>query len=392
MSQRRPDLSKLAFGRQALASLVELLCQHLPLNLWGLKINDPLAWTILCYAASRRTTIEQAALSLKTAPSANTIREHLREALPVEIAEVRQLEPRINRALQAQLPRRLAKRLRRTRLEVAGDLTDIPYHGEPEREEAEVRRSQAKSGTTHFHSYATLQVVHHRQRLTIAVTFVAKGETMAAVVTRLLRVARRSGVRIRRAYFDKGFASVAVFRLLRARRIPYLIAVPARGGAGGLKQFFGGCRNRRLRYTFGRTTQKPYTTEVVIVRREWPDNGVRYFAYATYRLGGMAPVQVFEAYRRRFSIESGYRQSHQVRARTASRHPGLRLALFSLSLLLVNAWVLCSQVCAVITRYGCRWRLHDLTLTQLALALDQSITELLGLRQIEQACKLDAIT
>ena len=125
-----------------------------------------------------------------------------------------------------------------------------------------------------------------------------------------------------------------MFRLLRARRIPYLIAVPARGGGGGLKQFFGGCRNQRLRYTFGRITKKPDTTEVVIVRRQWPDKGVRYFAYAAYRLGGMAPVQVFEAYRRRLSIESGYRQSHQVRARTASRHPGLRLVLFGLSLLL----------------------------------------------------------
>jgi len=36
--------------------------------------------------------------------------------------------------------------------------------------------------------------------------------------------------------------------------------------------------------------------------------------------------------------------------------------------------------------------LHDLSLGQLALALDQSITEVFGLRQIEQACKLDAIT
>ena len=152
MCQRRPDLSKLRFGRQALASLVELLCQHLPLKLRGLKISDPLAWTILCYPASRRTTIEQAALSLETAPSANPIRGHRRGALPVAMAEVRQLEPRIHRALQAQLPRGLLSRLRRTRLEVAGDLTEIPDHGEPEREEAEVRRSQAKSGTTHFHS------------------------------------------------------------------------------------------------------------------------------------------------------------------------------------------------------------------------------------------------
>lgn len=391
MSQRQPDLSKTAFGRQALTTLVELLSQQLPLDIWGLKVNDPVIWTVLCYAASRRTTIEQAALSLAGAPSANTIREHLRRRLPVALAELRQLEGRLNQTLQAQIPTRVRKRLGRTRVEVAGDVTDIPYHGEPERDEAEVRRSQAKSGTTHFHSYATLQIVHHRQRLAIAVTFVSKGETMAPVLQRLLEVARRSGVRIKRAYFDKGFASQAVFRLLRARRIPYLIAVPARGGAGGLKQFFRGSRNQRRHYTFGRTTRAPYPTEVVIVRRKCSNRRVRYFAYAVYRLGRMALSQVFESYRRRFSIESGYRQSHQVRARTASRHPGLRLLLFGMALLLVNLWVLLSQVTALGSHYGQRFRWHVLPLAQLALSLENRVAALFGLRQVDQAFSLEAI-
>jgi hypothetical protein len=47
MSQRCPDLSSPACGRQVLEALVELLCQHLPLGVWGLTINDPLVWTIL---------------------------------------------------------------------------------------------------------------------------------------------------------------------------------------------------------------------------------------------------------------------------------------------------------------------------------------------------------
>src|SRR5262249_39055904 len=142
---------------------------------------------------------------------------------------------------------RLRERLKRKAVEVAGDLTDLPDHGEPEASAAEIRRSQAKSGTTHFHSSATWQIVPPRQRLTIAVTFVEQGETMAAVVARLLKVARQAGVRIKRAYLDQGFASVAVFRCLRARRWPYIIALPARGGAGGIKQHFQGDRHQRLR-------------------------------------------------------------------------------------------------------------------------------------------------
>jgi hypothetical protein len=305
---------------------------------------------------------------------------------------MRQLESQINQMLQSQLLVGLRERLKRKAVEVAGDLTDLPYHGEPEANAAEIRRSQAKSGTTHFHSYASLQIVHHRQRLTIAVTFVERKETMAVVVERLLTAARPLGLRIKRAYFDKGFASVAVFRCLRARRVPYIIAVPARGGAGGIKQHFHGCRNRKLHYTFGASTKSPYTTEIVIVRRVFGKNEIKYFAYAVYRVEGVPLNKVFQCYRRRFSIESGYRQSHQVRARTASRHPGLRLLLFGLSLLLVNLWVLCRQVCGIGNQYGTRFRLFELTLASLASSIARAVETIYGVRQIEQAMPVARIT
>ena len=131
---------------------------------------------------------------------------------------------------------------------------------------------------------------------------------------------------------------------------------------------------------------------MVIVRRELSGGQVRYFAYAVYRLGGLRLGRVFEYYRRRFSIESGYRQCHQVRARTASRHPGLRLLLFGLALLLVNLWVLYCQVCAVSRAYGGRLRLYDLTLASLALALESAVVARCGLRPIEQAMPVAKVT
>src|SRR5581483_6151010 len=314
MSQRQLDITSPSFGQQVRSLLLELVLRHLPPGITGDKINDEVAWEILCYAATRRTSLEQAALALADAPSANTVREHLNAVLDPTPAGLAALEALINQTLAAQLPP-FARRLVRRRREVAGDLTDLPYHGQPLVSEQEVRRAQAKAGTTHFHSYATLQIVHHRQRLTFGVTFVRKGEKMDAVVARLLRLARARGIRIRRAYFDKGFASVAVFRLLRQRRIAYLVAVPARGGEHGLKQFFRGRQSRRVHYTFNRATKQPYTTEVVIVRKEFKERQARYFAYAVYRLGRTELSQVYEQYRRRFGIETGYRQLHQVRAR-----------------------------------------------------------------------------
>ena len=44
-------------------------------------------------------------------------------------------------------------------------------------------------------------------------------------------------------------------------------------------------------------------------------------------------------YRRRFGIESSYRQSHQARIRTSSRKPALRLLFMGVALVLRNVWV-----------------------------------------------------
>lgn len=388
MRQRSLDLTSPVFGKQALAHLADWLCQQLPFHTVGAKVNDAVLWTMLCYAATRRTTLEQTALRLARVPSANRAREQLRDALPTDRAGLQQLEQRLNEALQAYLPLKLCRRLRQRSVEVALDLTDLPYHGRPEADAQEIRRSQAKSGTTHFHSYASLQIVHQRQRLTLALTWVTKGETMAQVVARLLAAARRFGLRLRCLYADKGFASVAVLQLLRARRVPYIIALPQRGA---LKELCQTQRTRRLHYTFHARTRQAYTTDVVCVTRHFARQ-VKTFAYAVYRLGAVPLAQVYERYRRRFSIESGYRQSHQVRTRTASRHPGLRLLLFALSLFLVNAWVLYRQVCAVVSDYGQRFRLHLLTLEALATALHEAIQQLCGVRPIIQALPLHAIT
>jgi IS4 transposase len=387
MRQRPLDLTSPAFGPQALTHLVEWLCQQMPFHAIGTKVNDVVLWTMLCYAATRRTTIEQTAVRLNNVPSANMVREHLRATLPTDRAGLQQLEQRLNHALQAQVPAKLRRRWQRHRVEIALDITDLPYHGQPEADEQEIRRAQAKSGTTHFHSYASLQIVHQRQRLTLALTWVTKGETMAQVVARLLAQGRQLGLRVQCLYADKGFASVAVLRLLRARRVPYIIALPHKGALKTLCQTH---RTRRLRYTFHAGTRQAYTTEVVCVRRVFARQ-VKTFAYAVYQLGTGALAQVYERYRRRFSIESGYRQSHQVRARTASRHPGLRLLLFALSLFLVNAWVLYRQVCALVTTAGQRFRLHLVTLEALAAAWQEAIQAQWGVRPIVQALPLHAI-
>ncbi|GHT41944.1 hypothetical protein FACS189443_4370 [Planctomycetales bacterium] len=62
------------------------------------------------------------------------------------------------------------------------------------------------------------------------------------------------------------------------------------------------------------------------------------FAFAYYAVSVGAPTGLFEVYRKRFGIESSYRQSHQARIRTSTREPLLRLFYFALSMLMRSEW------------------------------------------------------
>jgi len=61
--------------------------------------------------------------------------------------------------------------------------------------------------------------------------------------------------------------------------------------------------------------------------------------YATWGLKDRPLHWMRTTYRRRFGIESSYRQSHQARIRTSSRKPALRLLFMGVALVLRNIWV-----------------------------------------------------
>ena len=105
-------------------------------------------------------------------------------ALIASLPPIAELERRWNLALVTKLPKALFRKSRR----LAIDLTLIPYHGEPARDEKEVYRSAPKSGTSHFHAYATAAVVHKGHRYTLALTRVEQGEAMKHIVQRLVQI------------------------------------------------------------------------------------------------------------------------------------------------------------------------------------------------------------
>ena len=194
----RPPNSTLT-AQQVHQCAARVLQDHLKLVDHGTKCRANLLLTLLFYAAARVTSLSNACKSLRHAPSDETARLALIATLP-HFAELQQ---RLNTALAGPLPRAL----RRSPQRLASDLVLIPYHGQPRNDPGEIYRSQAKSGTSHFHAYATLYVVRNGYRFTIALTTVSRGEPLETVLKRLLHQAAHIGVRCRLLLLDRGFYS-----------------------------------------------------------------------------------------------------------------------------------------------------------------------------------------
>jgi putative transposase len=257
----------------------------------------------------------------------------------------------LQRRLTAALAGHLPEALRRHHQRLAIDLTLAPYHGEPFHDVEEVYRAQAKDGTSHFHAYATASVVRKGQRYTVALTGVTKGESLKGVVQRRLRQAASVGIRPRLLLLDRGFYSVAVIRYLQRARVPFLMPVACHGrspkppgGPTGSHTFRAWRKSGWSRYTLteartGRTATVSICVKCRNYRGQWGRHGRQALVYAYGGFQPRSPDAVFTTYRRRFGIESSYRQLHGGRIRTSSRRPDVRLLDVGIALVLRNLWV-----------------------------------------------------
>ena len=123
-----------------------------------------------------------------------------------------------------------------------------------------------------------------------------------------------------------------VLKTLKRRKIKFIMPIPVRGKSGGVRKLFEASTSHKTTYTFNSPKHGELEVFAVVVKKyskgRYKRKGVRWFAYAVAGLPkSVEPHQVFEMYRQRFGIETSYRQMNQVRARTTSRNPVIRLLL-----------------------------------------------------------------
>src|SRR5512144_2427616 len=298
--------------------------------------------TVLFAAAARISSLSDTCRRLRDVPDEHAVADALYSTLP----EYNILRRRVQAALRGHLP----KALRRTPQVVALDLTLLPYYGADAKTNPLVVRSKAKKGTCSFYGYGTAYVVHKGWRYTVALTAATRSLTMADLTRELLKQVRAAGVKIGFLVLDREFYSVAVIRYLQAARTPFLMPVVGHGrpadhplGPSGSNVFKQCKKSGWSEYTLS-DAQKQKATVLICIkcRNRRGERGKRGREAWIYAYWGIRPERfdwVKETYRRRFGIETSYRQMNQCRIRTTTKHFEMRFLYVAIALLLRNLWV-----------------------------------------------------
>jgi hypothetical protein len=308
-------------------------------------------WSLVLRAAARMISVFAACRDLANAPSQQAVFDALEAGLPRTLPV---LEKRLNSALTTVS---WSSRLQRRRWQVAIDWHLVPYYGQAHKSRNELYRSKQRQGTTHFHAYATACIVQYGHRYTLALTWIRRHESTVVVLRRLLARMHEMGVKIKVLLLDRAFFSAPVTALLQQEQLPFLMPVMLRGRRPTKKKKVAKKDLRWIKrqkagwYQHTLKNAKALATISVCVAYRTYYKGKKRYAkgkkgkrrqqkllFAAWRVHG-TPTEVRERYRKRFGIESSFRQLRQARIHTCTRNPHLRLVFVAVALLLRNLWV-----------------------------------------------------
>jgi hypothetical protein len=259
-------------------------------------------------------------------------------AIKAQLPSLEQLTDNLVGALQ-DVPLFTKSDLRRS-WQLAIDTHNVCYYGQHNKH---LIGGPKKQGTKWFFGYATAVLVHKHSRYTVGLCAVLPGHQMHEIVRTLLDQVARKGLKIRGVALDSGFDSGETILLLQERRLAYVVPLRRKGrGSNARNRCFEG-RDKQIRWTEWHTdrTRRLVRTRVLL----WK-GGRRTMAFAFDRCSGDRASSLYQTalrqrqhYKRRFGIETSYRQKNQAKATTTSKDPVYRLLLEGVAYLLRQVWV-----------------------------------------------------
>jgi hypothetical protein len=313
----------------------QLLARSLPWRPYGRLVSASALLDVLLLAAALAGSLSAVVKRFRFGFSHETARKAVSTNLPAL--------PELTAGLLGALYCFGGRALRRRRWVVAIDTHLDPFYGD--RSTAGVVGGKKKRGTKYFYGYATAALVHRRRRYTVGLLALAGGERPHQVVAALLDQMAARGLAPRGVVADAGFSSGDVLLLLQARGLSYAAPLQRCGRGGNRRNAcwdLPGGSVTAVRWETDRGGRPVSTWAVVGQRRGERRKRVWAFggwgaaeASAALRAAGLAR----RWYRRRFGIETGYRQMRQGKARTTKKDAAYRLLLVGVGLLMRQLWV-----------------------------------------------------
>jgi hypothetical protein len=266
---------------------------------------------------------------------------------------------------------------RRRRWMVAMDIHNVPYYG---KRTPDVVGGPKKQGTKLFFSYATAVLLHNRRRYTIALEPMLPQTKPHEIVRRLLHQIAEKGLKIRGVTLDSAFDSGETLLLLQESKLAYSVPMRRKGSGSNARNCWFEGRHKQVRWVEWTTkkTRAPVATRTYL----WKGKAkTLLFAFQGWSGDHARNVhqQAYQSrllYRRRFGIETSYRQKNQAQARTTSRDPVFRLLLEGIAYLLRQVWVMLTEMLARHSHASAKAWIGALTLQQMIDWLVHALTEI----------------
>jgi len=270
-----------------------------------------------------------------------------------------------------------SRRDRRRHWTAAIDTHNIPYYGEHNRY---VVGGQKKQGTKWFYSYASAVLLHDQRRYTVALIMVLPHMKPHEIVRALLDQIAENGLKIKGLTADSGFDSGETFLLLQERKLAYSIPLRRKGaGANPRNQYFDG-RHRLIRWIDWTTkeSRRPVRTRTLLWKGRPKTMVLAFQGWSGDHAGNVhqEALRLRKLYRRRFGIETSYRQKNQAQAKTTSQDPVYRLLLEGVAYLIRQLWVMFTALIAKLSHAPPKAWIGDLTLKRMIEWLTREVTAL----------------
>mgnify|MGYP002761002718 FL=1 len=223
-------------------------------------------------------------------------------------------------------------------VDVAIDLHEWRFYGSTDTDH--VLTTYPDLGTNKAFCFATLCIVAPRTRFTLAVVPMdANGFRAKREAVRSLLETAKQYVSIRHVYLDRGFYQVHVVTELEQQDVDYIVR--ARPSSGMKDRLSAGAETVADEYTMQRKRNPTASVDVTVFAVPHRTSEDEHVWFVTSLDVDSSTANAYAAaFRRRWGIETSYRQLGDFLPRTSSPTFSVRLFYFLFAVSLYNLWVL----------------------------------------------------